>query len=86
MIKKMIAAAALSTSLTGFSAIAQTNSTMDFYAGKRIDFYISSTTGGGYDAMARVYARHLPRYIPGTPSVVVRNMPGAGGLVAANYL
>ncbi len=58
----------------------------DFFKGKTIDLIVASTTGGGYDAMARVYARHLPRYIPGAPSVVVRNMPGAGGLVAANYL
>ena len=58
----------------------------DFFKGKAIDLIVASTPGGGYDAMARVYARHLPRYIPGAPSVVVRNMPGAGGLVAANYL
>jgi tripartite-type tricarboxylate transporter receptor subunit TctC len=58
----------------------------DFYKGKAIDLIVASTPGGGYDAMARVYARHLPRYIPGAPSVVVRNMPGAGGIVAANYL
>ena len=58
----------------------------EFYRGKTIDLIVASTPGGGYDAMARVYARHLPRYIPGAPAVVVRNMPGAGGLVAANYL
>lgn len=58
----------------------------DFFRGKTIDLIVASTPGGGYDAMARVYARHLPRYMPGGPSVVVRNMPGAGGLVAANYL
>ncbi len=86
MIKKMIAAAALSTSLTGFSAIAQTNSTMDFYAGKRIDFYISSTTGGGYDVTGRHIARHLGRNIPGNPTVTPRNLPGGGGLIMANHL
>ena len=57
-----------------------------FFKGKAVDLIVASTPGGGYDAMARIYARHLPGYIPGAPSVVVRNMPGAGGLVAANYL
>jgi tripartite-type tricarboxylate transporter receptor subunit TctC len=58
----------------------------DFFKGKALDLIVASTPGGGYDAMARVYARHLPRHISGAPSVVVRNMPGGGGLVAANYL
>lgn len=58
----------------------------EFFKSKTIDLIVASTPGGGYDAMARTYARHLPRYIPGAPSIIVRNMPGAGGLVAANYL
>jgi tripartite-type tricarboxylate transporter receptor subunit TctC len=74
--------------LSYFSAVicGRAEDAEDFYKGKTIDLIVASTPGGGYDAMARVYARHLPRYIPGAPAVVVRNMPGAGGLVAANYL
>jgi tripartite-type tricarboxylate transporter receptor subunit TctC len=42
--------------------------------------------GGGYDVFARLLARHLSRFIPGSPSIIVQNMPGAGSLIAANYL
>lgn len=83
---RMIAAAAVCIAFTGLSAMAQTPSGTDFYAGKRIDFYISSTTGGGYDVNGRHIARHLGRNIPGSPTVTPRNMPGGGGLIMANHL
>ena len=47
---------------------------------------VSSASGGGYDALSRVLANHLGRHIPGNPQVVVRNMAGAGGIVATNHL
>ena len=47
---------------------------------------ISAGTGGGYDAYARVLARHLDRYLPGQPALTTQNMPGAVGLQAANWL
>jgi tripartite-type tricarboxylate transporter receptor subunit TctC len=58
----------------------------DFYAGRQLDLIVGSGPGGGYDTYARLLARHLPRYLPGNPAIVVQNMPGAGGLRAANYL
>lgn len=58
----------------------------DFYRGKQIDLFVGSAPGGGYDVYARLLAQHLGRYIPGGPAVIVRNMPGSGGLRAANYL
>ena len=58
----------------------------DFYKGKQINLIVGSATGGGYDVYARVLAHHIGRYLPGNPTVVVQNMPGAGGLRAANYL
>lgn len=58
----------------------------DFYAGKTIDFIVGSASGGGYDIYARALARHLPRHIPGSPSIVVKNMPGAGSGRAAAFL
>ena len=58
----------------------------DFYAGKQIELIVGSGSGGGYDTYARLLARHLARYLPGHPTIVVQNMPGAGGLRAANYL
>jgi tripartite-type tricarboxylate transporter receptor subunit TctC len=65
---------------------AQGNDIANFYKGRQINLIVGSGTGGGYDAYARVLARHIGRHIPGNPSIVVQNMPGAGGLRAANYL
>src|SRR5580704_17596886 len=50
----------------------------DFYAGKTIDFEVGADVGGGYDIYARTVARHMSRHIPGNPTIVVKNMPGAG--------
>ena len=58
----------------------------NFYAGKQISLLIGTTAGGGYDAYGRLVARHIGRHIPGEPAVVAKNMPGAGGLAAANHL
>jgi tripartite-type tricarboxylate transporter receptor subunit TctC len=58
----------------------------DFYQGKQVELIVGAAVGGGYDAYARFLARHLGRFIPGNPIVVVKNMPGAGGRIAANYL
>jgi tripartite-type tricarboxylate transporter receptor subunit TctC len=57
-----------------------------FYRGKTVELIIPFYVGGGYDAYARLIARFLPSYLPGTPTIVSRNMPGAGGLTAVNYL
>jgi len=56
------------------------------YKDRTVTIYSAGTAGGGYDFYARLLARHLGRHLPGNPSVVVKNMPGAGGLVLANYL
>jgi tripartite-type tricarboxylate transporter receptor subunit TctC len=66
--------------------IAQPAFAADFYAGKKIDFIAGSDAGGGYDLYARAIARHLPRFLPGAPIVLVRNMPGAGSGTAAAFL
>src|ERR1700680_4415213 len=57
-----------------------------FYAGKTIDFEVGADVGGGYDIYARTVARHLGRHIPGNPTIVVKNMPGAGSGRAAVYI
>ncbi len=56
------------------------------FAGKTVTVLVGFPPGGGYDRMARMVARHLPRFLPGNPTVVVQNMPGAGSLQAANHL
>ena len=58
----------------------------DFYRGKTVNVWIGYGAGGGYDLSARVLARHMGRYIPGEPTLVPRNMPGAGSLSLANWL
>src|SRR5215471_5513002 len=57
-----------------------------FYQGRQINLVVGYGPGGGYDLTARLLARHMGRFIPGTPSVVVQNMPGAGSLRTANWL
>src|ERR1700752_4097701 len=58
----------------------------NFYQGKIIRVVVGSSPGGGYDLWARLMARYLGKYVPGNPETVVQNMPGAGGVVAANYI
>src|SRR5438270_1540109 len=58
----------------------------DFYAGKQITLIVGAGVGGGYDHQARLVARHLGRFIPGHPGIIVQNMPAAGGMAATNYL
>ena len=58
----------------------------DFYRGRTLTILISYSVGGGYDLYARLLAHYLGRHIPGNPTIVPENMPGAGGLRASNYL
>jgi tripartite-type tricarboxylate transporter receptor subunit TctC len=57
-----------------------------YYAGKTITIVVGYKPGGGYDRTARMLARHLPDHIPGKPSIIVQNMPGANSLIAANHV
>jgi tripartite-type tricarboxylate transporter receptor subunit TctC len=58
----------------------------DFYKDKRVELFISSTAGGGNDISARMIARHIRALMPGEPNFIPKNMPGAGGVTAANHL
>lgn len=58
----------------------------DFYAGKTLTITIGHQPGSAYDTIARFVARHLPRFLPGNPSAIVRNMPGAATLIASNHV
>ena len=57
-----------------------------YYEGKTVTIVVGLKPGGGYDATARLLARHLPKHIPGKPTVIVQNMPGANSLIAANHV
>src|SRR5581483_4904194 len=76
--------------LLGIAALtlpqARAESVADFYKDKRITLTVSYGPGGGYDVYARILARYIGKYIPGNPSIVIQNMPGAGSLKGANYI
>src|SRR5205085_4624581 len=74
--------------LAGFvvPAPAQVDAVADFYRGKTLSLIAGFPPGGGYDTYVRILARHYGRFIPGQPSVVASNMPGAGSLSAANHI
>jgi len=57
-----------------------------FYKGKMVRIVVYASPGGGYDTYSRLLGRHLSQYIPGNPSIIIQNMPGAGGVVATNYM
>lgn len=82
MVKLSIATALLILLFGGHNAWAQES----FFKGKSIRIVVATTAGGGFDAYTRTLARYLGKYIPGNPSIVVENMPGAGHLIGANHV
>src|SRR5437899_12214208 len=58
----------------------------DFYKGKTITIVTSTGVGGPFDLTARALAKHMPRYLPGRPTMIVRNMPGGGHVLATHYM
>lgn len=72
--------------LAAFCQPADAQSPADFYKGKTVTVYVGLSPGGGYDTNARLLAKYIGRYIPGNPTIIVKNMPGGGGLVMTNYV
>jgi tripartite-type tricarboxylate transporter receptor subunit TctC len=68
------------------SAASSSAAESNYFQGKTIRLVVGSSSGGGYDLWARLLAQYIGKHIPGNPVVVVQNMPGAGGVVAANYV
>lgn len=68
------------------STLPKESTAASFYEGKRITIVVCSGPGGGYDRMSRLFAKYLPTYIPGSPTIIVENMDGAAGIIAANYI
>jgi len=71
---------------TAFAQQDDAKSPAEFFAGRKMALIVDTSAGGGYDAYGRLLARHYGAHIPGSPTIVVQNMPGAGGLTAANWL
>ena len=72
----------IAASLQQSAVFAQDN----FYQGKTVRIIVGASAGGGYDTYSRTIARHICKYVPGNPTFVVENMPGAGFLISANYM
>lgn len=85
MTKRVATAAAIAALTCGLAAATPAIAASDFYAGKTVSITIGYGPGGTYDKYSRILADHLSRHIPGTPTIVVKYMPGAGGLKAVNF-
>jgi tripartite-type tricarboxylate transporter receptor subunit TctC len=83
---RAVAVVAAAGAAFGAAAARAADPVADFYSGKNVQLVIGYAPGGGYDVYARALARYMGRHIPGHPSIVVQNMPGAGSIKAANYL
>lgn len=82
--RTLLATAAIAASLScSFAAGAQAQ---DFWAGKQVSYIVGSSTGGGYDSLARLTARHLGKHLAGNPAFVMQNMPAGNSIAAANHI
>ena len=82
----MIGRLALAVAALALASPARADSVADFYKGRTVEVYVGYSTGGGYDTYARVLARHMGHFIPGNPTLVSKNMEGAGSLRLANWI
>jgi tripartite-type tricarboxylate transporter receptor subunit TctC len=86
MTVRNIIGAVLLISISLFCSRAAQAQAAPFYKDKTIRIIVGFTAGGLYDQYARILSRHMPKYIPGNPNIIVQNMPGAGSLTATNYV
>jgi len=76
----------LASVLAAAPAVYAAAANQEFYAGKVIRIVVGFSAGGGFDTYARSLSRYMGKYIPGNPTIIVENMPGAGSLISANYI
>ncbi len=74
------------TVLSLFLPLASAYAQDSFYKGQTVRIIVGASAGGGYDTYSRTIARHIGKHIPGNPTFLVENMPGAGFLISANYM
>ena len=84
MMKRFLLLVAVSVVVLSISGVAF--GAAPFYEGKTIRTIVGLSPGGAFDQFARILSRHMPKYIPGKPTMIIENMTGAGGLIAANYI
>jgi tripartite-type tricarboxylate transporter receptor subunit TctC len=85
-IRQLMATIVVGACLAQTAGTGQAQDVDSFYKGRQINMYIGSAVGGGYDAYARLVGRHIGKYIPGNPTVVAFNMPGASGNTAVAHI
>lgn len=83
---RFVAVALGAFALAPLGAPASADAVSEFYKDKKLNLYVGYSAGGGYDVYARLLARHMGRFVPGAPTIVVQNMPGAGSVRLANWL
>lgn len=81
-----LAALAGAAALLLAAPAAQADAVADFYKGKQLRILVGYGAGGGYDTVTRLLGKHLSRHVPGNPTIVVQNMPGAGSMKVANFV
>jgi tripartite-type tricarboxylate transporter receptor subunit TctC len=86
MMRRHFLLLALCALAAAYAPLAKADTVADFYKGRTVTVVVSSSAAGGYDTLARALARHMGKHLPGNPAVIVRNMPGAGGMTATNFL
>jgi tripartite-type tricarboxylate transporter receptor subunit TctC len=86
LVRRTLWTAIVLSLMLGFAPGLRAQSIADFYRGKTLHVLIGYGEGGGYDIYGRLFAEFLPRHLPGNPTIVPQNMPGAGSFKAVNYL
>ena len=86
MKRTILAFVSISLAVIFVMATSSTASSEGFYKDKTLKLIVPFPPGGGWDTYARVAAKHITKYVAGKPSIIVQNMPGAGGLVGVNFL
>ena len=86
MRRSFVLAAVVTLLCAGAERVHSASLSDDYYRGRVIRIIVGFSAGGGFDTFARTVARYMGKYIPGNPSIIVDNMPGAGSLIAANHI
>jgi tripartite-type tricarboxylate transporter receptor subunit TctC len=86
MMKRRVLYLGLSFAMIALLMFPQASPAAPYYEGKVIKLVVGFSAGGGYDRISRILAKHLPKYIPGKPNIIIENMGGASSIIAANYL
>lgn len=86
MRKLLLRGLGICASLLALGQATRAQSVEDFYRGKTVRFVVGSNTGGSYDSYSRLLAAHIGKHIPGNPTILVENMPGASGTKSTNYI